>query len=65
MIASSTRSQTRVAVLSEETSISGSTRSSHSRLDCFYDHGFIQCVDRPTHEKGGNLDVVAVRSIER
>ena len=50
---------------SAETSISGSTVPrifTHPPWLVFSDHGFIQCVDRPTHEKGGILDFVAVRS---
>ena len=61
----------RAAVLSEDVVVCGNfniridrAEDLHTRalIGVFSDHGFIQCVDRPTHEKGGILDVVAVCS---
>ena len=62
----------RAAVLSEDVVVCGDfniridrAEDLHTRalIGVFSDHGFIECVDRPTHEKGGILDVVAVRSV--
>ena len=67
MIASSTSSQTYwTAVLSEDVVVCvdfniriDRAEDLHTRslIGVFSDHGFIQCVDRTTHEKGGILDV--------
>ena len=61
----------RISVMNEDVVVAGDFNIRLEKLEeantktfgnILNDHGFIQCVNQPTHEKGGILDAVAIRS---